>query len=139
MQHYLNIHELVNHANALAALFNSLGGWQAVQAAGILSPIGMAVKHLKGIKNGEVMLWLMGAGSLIAAFVTYLFITPTHDPSIIAFLGVITFISTQPFYKIVFKPLFGFIASQFATAKEEVANAANPAAVPPEGLPVIGK
>lgn len=137
--HYLNFNEVVDQLNHLAIIFNNIGGWQAVQAAGILSPIGYGVKKLSGIKNGELMLWLMGAGSVVAAFVVYLFATPTHDPTIIGLLGVITFLSTQPLYKFFFKPLFAFVGSQFATAKEQVAAQANPAAIPPEGLPVIGK
>lgn len=134
-----NTHQLVSDLNLIAQYFNNLGGWSAVAASGVLSPIGMAIKKLKGIRNGEVMLWLMGAGSLITGFVVYLTTTPQHDPTVIGFLGVITFLASQPFYKFMFKPFFTWLGGQFATAKLQVEAAKNPATVPPEGLPVIGK
>jgi len=134
-----NTHQLLTDANQVAQYFSSLGGWNAVLASGVLSPIGMAIKKLKGIHNGEVMLWIMGAGSLIAGFLVYLLTTPQHDPTVIAFLGFITFLASQPFYKVIFKPFFAWLGGQFATAKLQVEAQKNPASVPPEGLPVIGK
>lgn len=134
-----NTHQLVSDLNQLAQTFNNLGGWNAVVASGVLSPIGMAVKKLKNIDNGEVMLWLIAAGSLLAGFVVYLLTTPQHDPTVIAFLGVVTFVGTQPFYKVIFKPFFAWLGGQFATAKAQVEAQKNPASVPAEGLPTIGQ
>ena len=134
-----NYHQLLTDANLAAQYFSNLGGWNAVLASGVLSPIGMAIKKLKGIHNGEFMLWFMGAGSLIAGFTVYLLTTPQHDPTVIAFLGFITFLASQPFYKVVFKPFFAWLGGQFVTAKAQVEAQRNPASVPPEGLPSIGK
>jgi hypothetical protein len=134
-----NIHELVADLNATATTFNNLGGFSALLASGVLSPVGIGIKKLKDIKDGEVMLWIMAAASLVAGFLVYLFSTPQHDPTVIGFLGLVTFIGTQPFYKIIFKPLFTWVGGQFAQAKLQVEADRNPAAVPPEGLPVIGQ
>lgn len=134
-----NFHQLLTDANLVAQYFDNLGGWNAVAASGVLSPIGMAIKKFAKIDNGEVMLWLIGAGSIAAGFMVYLLTTPQHDPTVIAFLGVVTFLGTQPFYKVIFKPFFAWLGGQFATAKAQVEAQKNPASVPPEGLPVIGK
>lgn len=134
-----NLHQAVNDLNLIATYFNNLGGWQAVVASGVLSPVGIGIKKLKGIDNGEVMIWLMAAGSLVAGFMVYLLTTPQHDPTVIAFLGAVTFLASQPFYKVIFKPFFGWLGGQFATAKLQVEAQRNPASVPPEGLPAIGK
>jgi hypothetical protein len=51
----------------------------------------------------------------------------------------VTFIGTQPFYKLLFRPFFKWLEGQFATAKQQVEAQKNPASVPAEGLPPIGK
>lgn len=132
-------HQLVTDLNQAAAYFTNVGGWNAVVASGILSPVGMAIRKFKGIDNGEVMLWLIAAGSLLSGFFVYLLTTPQHDPTVIAFLGFVTFLASQPFYKVIFKPLFAWIGIQFATAKAQVEADKNPATVPAEGLPPIGQ
>lgn len=132
-------HQLLTDLNTAAQYFNSAGGFQALVASGFLSPIGMAIKKVKGIDNGEVMLWLMGAFSVAAGFFIYLVTTPQHDPTVIAFLGLVSFLGTQPFYKLAFKPFFAWLGGQFAQAKAQVEAEKNPATVPAEGLPAIGQ
>lgn len=132
-------HQLVTDLNQAATYFNNVGGWNAVIASGVLSPVLMAIKKLKSIKDGEVMLWLLGASSFIAGFMVYLLTTPQHDPTIIAFLGFVTFIASQPFYKVIFKPFFAWVSIQFTTAKAQVEADKNPATVPADGLPPIGQ
>lgn len=134
-----NTHQLVSDLNQIAQTFGNLGGFSALLASGVLSPVVSLIKKVKDIKNGEVMIWLLGVGSLAAGFIVYLFSTPQHDPTIVAFLGTVTFIGTQPFYKIIFKPFFAWLGGQFATAKAQVDSQKNPAAVPAEGLPPIGQ
>lgn len=134
-----DFHQLLGDLNHFAQTFDSLGGFSALVASGVLSPVVSLIKKVKDIRNGEVMIWLLGIGSLFAGFAVYLFTTPQHDPTIVAFLATVTFLGTQPFYKFIFKPFFTWLGSQFATAKAQVDAQKNPAAVPAEGLPPIGQ
>jgi hypothetical protein len=103
--------------------------WDAATYGFLLSPLLLLVKKIKGIHNGELMVWLLLAGSLLAGFANYLTETQPGDPRVIAFNSFVTLIATQPVYKLLLKPAIAFFQAQVDKAvafNEEVKSAAVP-------------
>lgn len=119
--------ELLNH---LAQVFP----WDAAVYGPVIVPVLALIKKVADIKDGEVMVWLLIAASLVSGFVDYIMQTQPSDPRVIAFNAAIAGITSQPVYKLVLKPAMKFFSNQVEKAAQfnlEVKSAAMPAG----GLP----
>lgn len=103
--------------------------WAAVLAAGILSPILLAIKKKFKVQSEKVMICLVAFAGLVVAGGNYLLHVPTQNPTIIALQGLAVAFMTQPFYFFIVKPLSIAVTEQLAKAAafdEQVKSAANP-------------
>lgn len=139
--------QLLTNLNSLAVHipWSTLG--EGLLASGVLSAFLTAPYHF--IKkwfehHSEVMIVVVGLSGLAVSGVNYLLKTPTTDPTIVALQGFAIAFGTQPFYKLMLKPLFAWLTS-LITAKVEKAVEYNAelksAAIPvtlakPQALPI---
>jgi hypothetical protein len=133
--------DLIGTANHIAQNLQGLP-WgdigSYVGASGILSVV--LIKPYKWIKkyfdhHKEVMTIVIGVGGILLAAAHYLLTTPTQEPNIIVMQGLVISFLSQPFYKIILKPLTGFLVAKIVEA-ETIKAQAQTAIVPASGLPL---
>lgn len=115
---------------------------QSAVSALVVSPVFVWVKKRffdDEVERERLMLFLVMAGSFVAAAVAYLITVPTFAPWIILVQGWITFGTTQPVYFYAVKPFIRNVGTWFTgkIAEATAINEAKNAAVPATGLPIL--
>lgn len=112
--------------------------WDLVAASGILSPLALGIKKWLSIQSERVMMTLVLVLSVVGATATYLMTVTTSDPSIIAVRGLMIAAMSQPFYYLIVKPSYTWLAAELAKARAFDAEVKS-AAIPADGLPVTSQ
>ena len=82
--------------------------WDALAAAGVISPALAGVKKWLKVQSSTVMFLLVVATSLGTVVAHYLLTIPTNDPSIIGLQTAVLAFMTQPVYYLILKPMMAF-------------------------------
>lgn len=96
--------EILQTLNAVAQFMP----WDALAAAGVISPLLVGVKKWLKVQSSTVMFLLVAGTSLGAVTVHYLLTIPTDDPSIIGLQTAVLAFMTQPVYYLLVKPAIAF-------------------------------
>lgn len=127
------LQNILNTLNQLAVAMP----WDALIAAGILSPALVAIKKWLSIQSEKVMVTLVIVLAAAAAGVTYLMTATFTDPSMIGVKTAIIAFMSQPVYFFIVKPAIAWFYSEVDKAAKlnmEMRSAAEPAT----GLPISG-
>jgi hypothetical protein len=131
------MHELLNTLNTLAQFIP----FDDALYAPLLSVVLLITKKVAKIKNGEVMVWLTVAGSVVFAAVAYIVSHPNENPQVAAMSAVVIAATSQPFYRLVLRPLSKAIGKVWLAQVNKAArlnSEVKSAAVPATGLPISG-
>jgi hypothetical protein len=90
--------------------------WDALLAAGIISPTLVGFKKWLSIQSERVMILLVILVSLGTVTSHYLLTVPTHDPSIIGVQTAVLAFMTQPVFFFIVKPAIAFFRSEVEKA-----------------------
>lgn len=109
--------------------------WNAILAAGILSPVMAGVSKLLRAKKGLTKFLIFATGASVVATANVLLNMPSADPTVIATQTAVLGFLAQPFYLAMVKPFMQWFAGELAKAAA-YDNEIKSAAVPAEGLPI---
>jgi len=127
------VNEIINVLNWLATNIP----WEAILASGVLTAFLQIPKQWvkKWFEHYDwVMLLLAGIGSLAIVTIDYLTNDPSFAPKFLPVYAAAMAYATQPFYKVMLKPLISWLSAQAAQAAIQLE--AQSATEPATGLPI---